>query len=354
MNNNIFKICLTIFGIIILVVIFLLIIIFLIEYKPKDVEILKVVNNSNKKINKDNILSIMTYNIGFASLDEKQDFFLDGGKSSGNLSKEGQNNNINGIIDIMNNNNCDIYLFQEIDLNSTRTHNINQIDILKNSNDNLSSSFAYFHNTLWIPYPIFNMMGHVESGLAILNNYESTTSRLSLDTPYKFPVSNFMFKRPLVKSVMPIEDSDKNLIVFNLHLEAYDTDKTRVKQLNKLLYEMQLEYDNGNYVVAGGDFNQKFPNLDNNKFPVIDDSHFVANTIDKDFLSDDFTYANDDTYPTSRLLNKPYDGNNDTTQFYVIDGFIVSNNIEVKSSKVIDTSFKYSDHNPVKLEFKLK
>ena len=353
MNTKLLHIFFITFKILLFVVTFLLIIIFLIEYKPKPVEKIEMINNSNKKIIIDDTLSIMTYNIGFASLDEKQDFFLDGGKGSGNLDKEKQLNNINGIIDIMKNNKCDIYLFQEIDLKSTRTHNVNQVELLRNSTSNMSSSFAYFHNVLWIPYPIFNMMGHVESGLSTLNLYESVNTRISLTSPYSFPISSFMFKRPLIKSVIPIENSNKKLIVFNLHLEAYDTDGTRVKQLNKLKNEMQLEYDKGNYVIAGGDFNQNFPNLDNTKYPVINDSHFVANTIEKDFLTDDFKYANDDTYPTSRLLNKPYDINDTTNQLYVIDGFIVSNNIEIKNVKVINTEFKYSDHNPVKLEFKL-
>ena len=34
--------------------------------------------------------------------------------------------------------------------------------------------------------------------------------------------------------------------------------------------------------------------------------------------------------------------------------FIVSDNVEVKTSKVIDTGYKYSDHNPVYLDFILK
>ena len=353
MKKETIHIILTILGIILFIALLLFIFIFLTEYNPRDVENIDVINNNDNKVNKNDTLSIMTYNIGFASLDEKQDFFLDGGKTNGNLDKNLQLNNMNGIIDIMKNNKSDIYLFQEIDLNSTRTHNINQIELLRNSDASLSSSFAYFHKVLWIPYPVFNMMGHVESGLATLNKYNSINTRISLSSPYKLPISSFMFKRPLIKTIIPIEGFDKNLVVFNLHLEAYDTDGTRVKQLNKLLYEMQVEYDNGNYVIAGGDFNQKFPNLDNSKYPILNESHFVANTIEKDFLNNDFKYANDDTFATSRLLNKPYNINDKDTQLYVIDGFIVSNNIKVESVKVIDTKFKYSDHNPVRLEFKL-
>ena len=37
-----------------------------------------------------------------------------------------------------------------------------------------------------------------------------------------------------------------------------------------------------------------------------------------------------------------------------VDGFIVSANVEVTYSNVIETGFKYSDHNPVWMKFKLK
>ena len=65
-------------------------------------------------------------------------------------------------------------------------------------------------------------------------------------------------------------------------------------------------------------------------------------------------FAVDDSAPTCRLLNQPYSGNRATTQFYVIDGFIVAPNVEVKAVNVIETDFQYTDHNPVKLEAVLK
>ncbi len=49
----------------------------------------------------------------------------------------------------------------------------------------------------------------------------------------------------------------------------------------------------------------------------------------------------------------PYDINSDLTQCYIIDGFVVSDNVNVLSVKTIDHAFKYSDHNPVILEAEL-
>jgi endonuclease/exonuclease/phosphatase family metal-dependent hydrolase len=55
-----------------------------------------------------------------------------------------------------------------------------------------------------------------------------------------------------------------------------------------------------------------------------------------------------------RVLNKPYTGSYETSQVYVIDGFIVSDNVAVHSVKTKDEQFKYTDHQPVKMEVGLK
>ena len=61
-------------------------------------------------------------------------------------------------------------------------------------------------------------------------------------------------------------------------------------------------------------------------------------------------YAYDDGVPTCRLLNQPYEPNSSKTQYYVIDGFIVSPNVTVERIETINEGFVYSDHNPVVLE----
>lgn len=56
--------------------------------------------------------------------------------------------------------------------------------------------------------------------------------------------------------------------------------------------------------------------------------------------------------PTVRHIDTAYDP--DKTLTGVIDGFIVSDKIEVKSVETINNSFHSSDHNPVLMEFVLK
>ena len=60
----------------------------------------------------------------------------------------------------------------------------------------------------------------------------------------------------------------------------------------------------------------------------------------------------DGRVPSCRLLNEPYDYDN--FQHYLIDGYIVSSNIEVESVETLNLKFKNADHNPVLLILKLK
>ena len=90
------------------------------------------------------------------------------------------------------------------------------------------------------------------------------------------------------------------------------------------------------------------------KYKILDTKNFVAPIISQDYLPNNFYYAVDDTYPTARLLNKPYSGNYEDTQLYVLDGYILSDNIELVDVNVIDTNFESTDHQPVNLEIILK
>jgi hypothetical protein len=55
--------------------------------------------------------------------------------------------------------------------------------------------------------------------------------------------------------------------------------------------------------------------------------------------------------PSCRNEDSPY---TEDSFVLTIDGFIVSSNVEVEYSNVLDTGFSYSDHNPVYMDFILK
>ena len=136
-------------------------------------------------------------------------------------------------------------------------------------------------------------------------------------------------------------------MIVNLHLEAYDDGEGKAAQTQQLTNLLIEEYEKGNFVIAGGDFNQFFAGSNQEIKPT---SQWVPGYLDA--LPEGWDYLYDDTTPTCRLLNQPYDPASDLTQYYVIDGFIVSPNLQVLSVETLDEGFTYSDHNPVLLQVK--
>ena len=72
-------------------------------------------------------------------------------------------------------------------------------------------------------------------------------------------------------------------------------------------------------------------------------------------IPEGWTYAYDLNAPSCRLLNQPYNPEDtENTQYYVIDGFIVSPNLAVNGVRTIPVDFANSDHNPVRVSITLK
>ena len=139
--------------------------------------------------------------------------------------------------------------------------------------------------------------------------------------------------------------------MINLHLEAYSSEEGKAKQAAQLMGLMKDEYEKGNYVIAGGDFNQTFKNVDLSKYP--NNGDWDCPVMDNTAYPD-FQFKMDETVPTCRSLKTPLVGYDKATfQYYMIDGFIVSNNVTVNEIHTLDLGFKNTDHNPVSMNIKL-
>lgn len=327
------------------------------EYKPADIEKPDIKNHgtaSGAGLSVDVPFSVLTWNIGYASLDESQDFFMDGGKDVRPPTDENVKRNLPGIKNFINGADCDIALIQEIDIASKRSYYTDQREFLT-ENFSGSSVFAYNFKSLFVPIPAGNFIGKVESGLLILNCFKNTdVMRMSLFNPFSWPVRAVNLKRCLLINRLPLENSSAQLVVVNLHLEAYDSSGGREAQTKMLLDFCNSEYAKGNYVIAGGDFNQNFPGIDPRRFEVKQSDYFVPGTLSSSLLAPGWQYTSDTYIPSCRLLNEPYSGDPEKTQLYIIDGFILSPNVELLELTAFDLGFKYSDHNPVKIEVILK
>lgn len=260
------------------------------------------------------------------------------------------NENMNEISKFITDKKADFYLLQEVDQNSSRSYSVNQVESYM-KNTNLFGTFALNYSCPFVPFP-FPPIGKVNSGILTLTDYTvSSAERVSLPCPFKWPVSAANLKRCLLINRVPIEGSDKELVIVNLHLEAYDDGAGKAAQTQMLFSILQKEYEKGNYVIAGGDFNQTFPGgVD--AYPIQNTETWTPGTLENTVLPAGWSFAYDTSVPTCRLLDKPYDAA--TSQHYVIDGFILSPNVEKVTVETQDLGFHAADHNPVYLEVKLK
>jgi len=321
------------------------------EYKPEPVEGLAVKHTEgSKSIELGTELDVISWNIGYCGLGRESDFFMDGGKDVRPDKKITVIDNFYGIENYLKSEApAPIVMLQEVDIDSHRSYGIDQTAGLAGAN----AVHALNYSCDFVPFPL-PPIAKVNSGLFTVSDYAiERAERISLPCPFSWPVSTANLKRCLLVSYLPIEASSKQLVLVNLHLEAYDDGEGKIAQANQLRDFIQAEYEKGNYVIAGGDFNQSFPGS-RETYPSNHPELWEPGVLEEDFLPDDWYYAYDLESPSCRLLNQPYNPEDaENTQYFVIDGFILSPNITLNSVETVDMDFEYSDHNPIRINISL-
>lgn len=326
------------------------------EYRPDAVEDITVFEAGNKSIAPGDSLTVLSQNTGYAGLGAESDFFMDGGKDV-KPTQDQMFSNQDGIVKQLIGQNADVYFLQEVDTDSSRSYGMNQQGwyhrtMSGSGNGPYSDAHALNYSCDFVPFP-WPPLGKVHSGLQTLSRFEvDKAERVALPCPFSWPVRAANLKRCLLVSYVNLKGTDRQLVLVNLHLEAYDDGEGKAAQTKVLLDFLTAEYEKGNYVIAGGDFNQTFPGaLD--AFPMQAPDLWTPGVLEDGILPEGWRFACDLSVPSCRLLNHPYDPDPAGNQFYVIDGFILSPNVELDSVETLDCRFQYADHNPVALQVTL-
>lgn len=309
---------------------------------------------SELKINQE--YSAVTYNLGFGAYTPDFSFFMDGGKSSWAKSKKSVIETIQGAGDLTKSLEPDFILFQEVDLNSTRSYHVNEYQLLKDTFSDYTSVFAQNYDSAFLFYPFYQPHGKSQSGLALFSKYPITDSvRRSLPIATSF--QKFLdLDRCYSISKIPVENG-KELVIFELHASAYgNSDKIREGQISMLCSDMQKEYENGNYVLCGGDFNHDLKASEDSS----DTCESWAYPFPRSALPDHFSFGIDSLSKTE--IDKMWNSSRNADTEYIpektytvtLDGFILSDNLECTFYENVNTGYTYSDHDPVYLTFKLK
>lgn len=295
----------------------------------------------------------MTWNLGFGALGKECDFFYDGGKTSiaekSIVEKDNQGiyQTLQERIDTL-----DFALIQEVDSQGKRSHYINQVSMIGNALSSFSYCFAKNYDVKFIPQPWTEPLGDVVSGVVSYNRWKpSAAKRYSLKAYFSFPTYLFYLDRCFLVERFPLKNK-KELIVVNTHNSAYDPKGDMKKmELAQIQAVLNAEYEKGNYVVMGGDWNQYPPHFKGIKefSPNHPDS---ANWVPKNYPAAGWKWAYQTEFPTNRSLVAPF--NADTTYQTVIDYFLVSPNVKVQYVKGVNNGFDFSDHQPVIMKVKLE
>lgn len=321
------------------------------DYRPEDTTELEIKGNATSANINDSTFTFLTWNIGFCGLGAEMDFFYDGGEMV-RPTPELIEKYTAGVLSYLKSvDSIDFVLLQEVDKNSARTRKQDETGLIQAGLPKYASTFGANYKVQFVPLPFTNPLGKVEMGQINLSKYQPESSqRYSYFSAYAWPKRLFMLDRCFVVSRFELKNG-KKLIVMNTHNSAYDAGgKLREQEMPIIRDLMNKEFEKGNYVITGGDWNQN-PAL--YKTTEVDKTYPAVKRekLDETIFSKDWQIVYDPAKPTNREIKTPL--TKGKTEVTIIDYYILSPNIKLERIETFSQGFEFSDHEPVFLKIKL-
>lgn len=301
---------------------------------------------------------IASYNIGFGAYSNDYSFFMDGGKESRARSPEAVRENVTGAMETVKAIDPDFLFLQEVDVDGTRSYHINELDLVNGALEGrfLNWTFAQNYDSPYLFWPLLEPHGANRAG-------QATYSSLSISSALRrqLPIEDGVMKlvdcdRCYSVQRVPLAEGGAELVLYNLHLSAYTSDGAIAEEQLKMLFaDMLGEYEKGNYAIAGGDFNKDLLGNSDEIFGVSGPAYTWAQPIPASLVPEGLSIVApfDPDKPTASCRNADRVYGPDNYRV-TVDGFVVSANVEVRTAKVWETGFRWSDHNPVYMDFVLR
>lgn len=356
------KILLGAIALLLVVILGYVIYVFAAYYRVEDDQELPVVSmdgGDHGELTAGEIYRVASYNIGFGAYSNDYSFFMDGGKESRARSPEAVNENVSGAMETVAAIAPQFLLLQEVDVDGTRSYHINELeDLVDNKSYGLfvDRTFAQNYDSPYLFWPLLEPHGANRAGQVTCSAFP-IASALRRQLPIE---SGFMklidCDRCYSVQRIPLAEGGKELVLYNLHLSAYTSDGAIAEDQLKMLFDDMLgEYEAGNYAIAGGDFNKDLLGNSSEIFGVSGPAYTWAQPIPSSLVPSDLMIVApfDEEKPVASCRNadRPYGPDNYQV---TVDGFIVSANVEVRKAQVWETGFRWSDHNPVYMDFILR
>lgn len=320
----------------------------------------ELLRNKGDALIRDSVLSFAIWNIGYAGLGEESDFFYENsallaGSRMVRPPRATSVKNLQGISAQMAGIQTDFWLLQEVDRKARRSYGVDHMEVLVDTLDAPFASFAPNYRVARVPVPLlepWRAYGEVHSGLGTFSRYRPQSHRrLQLPGNYGWPTRIFMLDRCTAVYRFPHENG-RELVLINVHNSAYDDGSLKAQQMDFLRDLFLAEYEKGNYVIAGGDWNQCPPYFKFDTFMPGKSGDYVQQNVVPERLPAAWQWIYDPTVPTNRKVAEPFTKGD--TFVTLIDFFLVSPNVQVRKVRGINLDFRYSDHQPVWMEIRLK
>ncbi|NEQ48818.1 MAG: metal-dependent hydrolase [Leptolyngbya sp. SIO3F4] len=279
-----------------------------------------------------NTLSLVSYNIGYLSGLTNQEAV--------ERPKTLFDDNLTTVIAKLRDINADIIAFQEIDIDSKRSYNVNQLQVLAKGLGLANAGLAINWNKNYVPFPYWPIsihFGKIVSGQAVLSRYPILENqRIVLDKVESRPFFYNAVYLDRLAQVTKIEINDRTLVVINVHLEAFDN-PTRFKQTRAVL-ELAETYAKDYPVLLIGDFNSALnrPEEGQRSIGIVAASKLFSSAQPQE------RWISQPTFPSEPSLHK---------LDYL---FYTTATIELKETRVIPEVGTASDHLPIMMTFTLK
>ncbi|MDD2505559.1 MAG: hypothetical protein PHF21_04765 [Bacilli bacterium] len=277
-------------------------------------------SNGTKKLYSNDKVTIVTYNIGDCTY----------GSANFTTSKSDAKKNLNNIISLIEESSYDVCLLQESNWLNITNYFINPSKkISSHFND---QSFIYGSNS--------NILNVFDSGNMTMTKYESTNKRLKVPIKGEGLINDkFYVHKLLIETRIKIFESDNELVIYNIHLAPFSNNRlVKLAQIKYILELAKLEYESGNFVVVGGDWNTNLSTKDQEKQSLnLELKKIFGDDLWKFKRLNSFTFQGKDK--KGNIVNK------------TIDGFLFSPNIKGNVQSL--ENFEHSDHSPVELKLSL-
>lgn len=293
------------------------------------------------------VLVVASYNIGHGhGLKEYATDYRDKDVTERQLAK---------IADAMVEINADIFLLQEVDLDSQRTFRINQIEFIREKTKHPYYACAMVWEKNYLPFPYWppaHHVGYIRSANCILSRFPlSNHKRIVFDKPHNNPFwYNWGYIDRAIQRV-DVEIGDEKLALLNVHLEAWESAarELQIKITKDYIDEVTLP------VILGGDFNTVRPGAE--KLTGFKDDPHVDYGQEKT-LSWLFDNAKEIRIPQLTVVDdspfEKYSYPSDHPDRWIDHIFLFGKNMSFLDFRVFKEATVASDHLPVVARIKYK